>query len=136
VNGRLLAIVIGVIMVLGAAYATRVIRNEKIAHFERAETLRQNLQSMRKAIAEFRAREGRYPRELQELVPKYLPTVPVDPVTNDKSWRVTTEETVQPSTDFVTDTAPNAEKTPEKYIVEVHSSASGKDANGKPFADY
>lgn len=131
-SGRLLAIVIGVIMVLGAVYGARVIRNEKVAHFERADGLRQNLQNMRKAIAEFRAREGRYPRALQELVPKYLPTVPVDPVTNDKSWRVVTEETVQPSSDFATGTAPKT----EKYIVDVHSSASGKDANGKPFADY
>jgi hypothetical protein len=132
VSGRHLAIGLGVIMILGAVYATRVIRQEKDAHFQRAETLQQNLQRMRKAIADFRAAEGRYPRELQELVPKYLPTVPIDPVTNDKSWRVTTEETVQPSSDFVTATAPQT----EKYIVGVHSSASGKDATGKPFADY
>ena len=131
-SGRHLAIGLGVIMILGAVYGAHIIRNEKTAHFERAETLRQNLQTMRKAIADFRAREGRYPRELQELVPKYLPTVPVDPVTNDKSWRVTTEETVQPSSDFVTATVPQT----EKYVVGVHSSASGKDANGIPFADY
>ena len=131
-NGRRLAIGLGVIMILGAVYGARIIRGEKTAHFERADTLRQNLQLMRKAIEEFRAREGRYPRELQELVPKYLPTVPVDPVTNDKSWRVTTEETVQPSSDFVTATTPPA----EKYVVGVHSSASGKDASGKPFAEY
>ena len=36
------------------------------------------------------------------------------------------------STDFVTATAPKT----EKYIVDVHSGASGKDATGVPFADY
>ena len=132
-NGRLLAIVLGVIMILGAVYGTGVIRREKAAHFQRSETLRQNVQTMRKAIADFRAAEGRYPRDLAELVPKYLRAVPVDPVTESAStWRVTSEETVLPSSDFTTDAAPKT----EKYIVDVHSGASGKDANGKPFADY
>ncbi len=133
-TGRRLAIMLGVIMILGAAYGARVIRQEKIAHFQRAETLRQNLQTMRKAIADFRSVEGRYPRTLNELVPKYLRAIPVDAVTGTAStWRVTTEETVQPSSDFVTTatTAPT-----EKYIVDVHSGASGKDANGIRFADY
>ena len=35
-----------------------------------------------------------------------------------------------------TDTAPRREETSGKYIIDVHSGASGKDANGKPFADY
>lgn len=133
-TGRRLAIVLGVIMILGAAYGARIIRNEKIAHFQRADSLAQNLQTMRKAIHDFRAGEGRYPRTLQELVPKYLRAIPVDPVTGTAStWRVTTEETVQPSADFVTTAA--AVPT-EKYIVDVHSGASGKDATGRPFADY
>lgn len=132
-TGRRLAIILGVIMILGAAYGARVIRNEKIAHFQRADGVRQNLQTMRKAIEEFRAAEGRYPRDLAELVPKYLRAIPVDPVTRSATtWRVTTEETVQPSSDFTKETAPKS----EKYIVGVHSGASGKDANGKPFADY
>jgi general secretion pathway protein G len=133
VNGRRLAIALGVIMILGALYGARIIRNEKVAHFRRADGLRQNLQIMRKAIADFRAAEGRYPRKLGELVPKYLRAIPVDPVTGETStWRVTTEETVQPSSDFTKETPPKS----DQYIVDVHSGASGKDANGKPFADY
>jgi general secretion pathway protein G len=132
VNGRRLAIGLGVIMILGALYGARIIRSEKEAHFARAAALADNLIVMRKAIEEFRAAEGRYPRELTELVPKYLRKIPVDPVTGDASWRVTTEQTVQPSADFTKETAPNS----ETYIVDVHSAASGKDANGKPFADY
>ncbi|MFL6245586.1 MAG: hypothetical protein ACJ74H_06150 [Thermoanaerobaculia bacterium] len=132
-TGRLLAIVLGVIMILGAAYGAYIIRNEKIAHFQRTDALRQNLQNMRKAIADFRAAEGRYPRDLKELVPKYLRRIPADPFTETAStWRVTTEETVQPSSDFTTAPAPKS----ERYIVDVHSGATGKDANGKPFADY
>src|SRR5688500_14410187 len=109
-TGRRLAIILGVIMILGAAYGARVIRNEKVAHFRRAAALQDHLNGMRKAIDEFRSVEGRYPRNLEELVPKYLRRIPVDPVTGSAStWRVTTEETVQPSSDFVTATAPKSE---------------------------
>ena len=132
-KGRLLAIVIGIIMVLGAAYGTSIIRREKEAHFARAAALRDNLNVMRKAIDTFHDEQGRYPRTLQELVPKYLRRIPPDPVTGSATtWRLTTEETVQPSSDFTT--APAA--TTETYIIDVHSGAGGKDATGVPFATY
>lgn len=132
-NGRLLAIVIGVIMLLGAAYATLTIRKEKTAHFARAAALHDNLSVMRKAIENFHAAEKRYPRSLQELVPKYIKRIPKDPVTGtETTWKVTTEETVQARNDFSTD--PPAKT--ESYIIDVHSGASGKDATGKPFAEY
>lgn len=132
-TGRRLAIILGVIMILGGAYSARIIRKEKIAHFQRASALHDNLASMRRAIDRFREAEGRYPRTLEELVPKYLRRIPPDPVTGTAStWRVTTEETVQPSSDFSTAPAPKT----ERYIVDVHSGASGKDATGRPFADY
>jgi hypothetical protein len=132
VNGRLLAIVMGVVILLGAAYATLTIRREKIAHFERAAALKENLTTMRKAIENFHAKEGRYPRSLEELVPNYLRKIPSDPVTGDIAWRVSTEETIQPNNDFST----AAPAKTETYVIDVHSTASGKDANGKPFADY
>ncbi|MDP9194797.1 MAG: hypothetical protein M3P06_24145 [Acidobacteriota bacterium] len=130
--GRRLAIVIGVVILLGAAYGTLTIRREKNAHFARAAALADNLATMRRAIETFRAKEGRYPRSLEELVPKYIRRIPRDPVTGDAEWRLTTEQSVQPSNDFST-AAPTRTET---YIIDVHSSASGKDANGIPFADY
>jgi general secretion pathway protein G len=133
VKGRLLAIVIGVIMLIGAVLATGIIRREKHAHFARAAALSDNLATMRKAIDNFYAAEKRYPRSLQELVPKYIKRIPKDPVTgSETTWKVTTEETVQPRNDFSTD--PPAKT--ESYIIDVHSGASGKDATGTPFADY
>ena len=130
-KGRLLAIVIGVVILLGAAYATHTIRKEKAGHFARAAALADNLASMRKAIDTFHTAEKRYPRSLEELVPKYLRRIPVDPVTHDP-WLLTMEESVVPRNDFSTD----APAKTEKYIIDVHSSATGMDANGKPFADY
>jgi general secretion pathway protein G len=131
VNGRLLAIVMGIVILLGAAYATFTIRQEKLAHFQRAAALKDNLQSMRKAIAAFHEKEGHYPRSLDELIPNYIRRIPVDPVTHDP-WRVTTEESVAPRNDFTT----AAPAKTETYVIDVHSSATGLDANGKPFADY
>ena len=122
----------GVVILLGAAYATLTIRQEKHAHFARAAALADNLAAMRKAIDNFYAQEKRYPRSLEELVPKYLRRIPLDPVTGDSEWRLTTEQAVQPSNDFST----AAPAKTETYVIDVHSSASGKDANGKPFADY
>lgn len=130
-SGRRLAIVIGVVILLGAAYATHTIRQEKIAHFQRAAALKDNLSAMRKAIAAFHGKEGRYPRSLDELVPNYIRRIPLDPVTHDP-WLLTTEESVVPRNDFSTDVPAKT----EKYVIDVHSSAAGKDANGKPFADY
>ena len=132
-TGRRLAIILGVIMILGAAYGTHVIQREKHRAAGRRAVLHDQLATMRKAIDNFYAAEKRYPKSLQELVPKYIRYIPKDPITgSNTTWRVTTEETVQPSTDFVTATAPKT----EKYIVDVHSGASGKDATGVPFADY
>lgn len=130
-NGRLLAIIMGVVILAGAVVATLTIRKEKHDHFARAAALTDHLRTMRKAIQRFYEDEGRYPRTLEELVPKYLRRIPVDPVTGDP-WRVTTEESVQPQNDFST----AAPAKTETYIIDVHSSAAGKDANGKPFADY
>ena len=131
-NGRQLAIVMGTIMVLGATYGAWIIQKEKEAHFARATALKDTLSTMRKAIANFHDDHGRYPRTLEELVPNYIRQVPRDPVTGSTTWRLVTEETVQPSSDFTTGSPAKT----ETYIIDVHSGASGKDATGVPFATY
>ena len=95
--------------------------------------MQQTLGSLRAAIAKFRDDNGRGPHALEELVPRYLAKVPVDPVTNSAAtWRLTTEESVQPSADFSTSTAPAQ----PPQIVEIHSGAPGNDAGGKPWSTY
>ncbi len=93
----------------------------------RAADLRAQLAQMRAAIREFHAKEGRHPRSLNELVPKYLPAIPTDPFTNSKdSWRVSTEDVVRPNADFTTREAAK----PESYVIDVHSGA------GAPYASW
>jgi type II secretory pathway pseudopilin PulG len=89
--------------------------------------LKQTLATMRGAIAAYRKDNGRYPRTLQELVPKYLPRIPVDPATGTATtWRLITEESVQPSSDFTTGTSAAA----EPVIIDVRSGGSA------PYSDY
>jgi hypothetical protein len=131
VSGRLLAIVMGVIILAGAAVATLTIRTEKQNHFEREAALRDLLATMRKAIADFHAKEGRYPRSLDELVPDYVRRIPRDPISNEP-LKVITEEAVTPSNDFST----AAPAKTETYIIDVQSSATGKAVDGTPFAKF
>jgi general secretion pathway protein G len=99
----------------------------------RDQTLKHDLAVMRQAIEKYRATEGRYPYSLQELVPRYLRAIPPDPITNStNTWRVTTEETVQPSTDFTSDTAAAS----RSVIVDVHSGAPGADRDGVLYSNY
>lgn len=99
----------------------------------RDEALKQNLTAMRGAITRFHADNGRYPPSLDALVPKYLPAIPSDPFTeSSETWRVTTEETVVPNSDFQTGTV----AVPESVVLEVHSAAPGADRNGVLYSEY
>jgi hypothetical protein len=89
--------------------------------------LKRTLASMRAAIAAFQKNNGRYPSTLNELVPKYLPRVPVDPVTNSAAtWQPVTEDTVQPNSDFTTAKS----EQPRSVIIDVRSGA------GAPYSTY
>ena len=95
--------------------------------------MRDTLTQLRTAIAHFRDDNQRGPHSLDELVPRYLAKIPVDPVTQSATtWRLTTEETVQPSADFSTKTA----DPPKPQIIEIHSGAPGTDSEGKRWAEY
>lgn len=91
------------------------------------EELKRTLASIRAAIAAFQKENGRYPSALQELAPKYLPRIPVDPVTkSNATWQFVTEETVQPNSDFTTAKS----EAPKTVILDVRSGA------GAPYSTY
>lgn len=49
----------------------------------------QNLATLRDAIDKFRADQGKYPMQLQEVVDKrYLREIPLDPVSGSRAWEV------------------------------------------------
>ena len=94
--------------------------------------LANDLREMRIAIDDFRADKHRYPTSLSELkTTHYLRDIPIDPLTHSRNWRVTTEETVRTG-DFSSETASGN----TTVIIDVHSSATGKDPSGKAYSEY
>ncbi|MDH0867067.1 prepilin-type N-terminal cleavage/methylation domain-containing protein [Mitsuaria sp. GD03876] len=77
--------VIELLVVLAAlALLLSVAAPRYVQHVDRARdvALRHNLQTMRDAIDKFYGDQGRYPKELPELVERrYLRAIPLDPVT-------------------------------------------------------
>ncbi|HVG24621.1 MAG TPA: type II secretion system protein G [Thermoanaerobaculia bacterium] len=94
--------------------------------------LKQTLTLLRSAIAAYQKDQGTYPSSLAVLVPRYLRRIPADPLTGSANWRVTTEESVTPSSDFTTGTAAAS----TSVVVDVNSAAPGADRNGTPYANY
>ena len=93
----------------------------------RDQELKATLAQIRGAIRAFHQEHGRYPHKLEELIPKHLPRIPVDPITGSAaSWRVITEETVVPSSDFTSGTGAAA----ESFVIDVQSGA------GPPHSSY
>jgi general secretion pathway protein G len=96
------------------------------------QTLRTELHVMRIAIRNFRNDKLRYPQSLEELKSgRYLRAIPIDPITHARNWRLTTEETVR--TDEFSG-KPAAGNT--TALMDVHSSAPGRDGSGKPYGEY
>lgn len=116
--GRLLAIIISFAVLLGGGYAAWRLSKDRSTLKNNEAVLKQQLATMRAAIRSFHAAEGRYPRSLEELVPKYLRAIPTDPMTRATDWREVTEQTVQPSGDFTTNSTVT-----ESYVIDVHSAA-------------
>lgn len=100
------------------------------AELAKEASMRAALHTLRDTIAEYRETTGRYPHSLAELGID----IPVDPVTrSSKTWQVTTEEVITPSSDFTaTATAPAN----ETVVVDVRSGAPGNDAHGKAWSAY
>jgi general secretion pathway protein G len=83
--------------------------------------LKENLLLLRDALDKFYGDSGKYPNALEDLVEKkYLRKVPVDPITDSAaSWLL------------------DAPEDPEKGAVyNVRSGASGKSADGTPYAEW
>ena len=90
------------------------------------------LKVMRKAIDGYYAKHHEYPHTLQDLVRDgELRRIPDDPITKLPTWRTTVQESVT-TNDFGTATT----STPTQGIVDVHSSAPGKDNHGRAWSDY
>ena len=121
----LIIAIVAIIMVIGtivAAMAQK--RREKEQKLMR--DMASAVSTLRNGISDFRKTHGRYPHTLKELA-----QVPRDPVTGSQAtWQLETEQSVS-ADDFTA-----GSKAPETFVVNVHSGAKGRDANGRAWADY
>ena len=117
-------------LLLAVLVITACRSEERVVHDA---AMRDSLAKIRTAVVKFHDDNGRHPHALDELVPRYLTSIPADPVTKSSTtWRLVTEEIVQPSADFSATAAPAA----KPAIIDVRSGATGGDSTGKPWADY
>lgn len=120
----------GVVAVI-IAVAILIMRPRSHVQPAAAAALRNDLIFMRHAIDEYRGRNGKGPSQLEDLVRDHeLRSIPKDPITNANDWRLTTEETVSTG-EFTSES-----KAPTHSIIDIHSSAPGKDFDGKAWSAY
>lgn len=85
-----LMIVISIIIILAAVTLPQY---QRTITATREAVLRDDLTKMRMLIDQFAADKGRLPQSLDELVSEgYMREIPVDPITSQKDWAITTGE--------------------------------------------
>jgi general secretion pathway protein G len=78
-----LMIVVTIILILAGIAA---VRYEKSILRAREATLKQDLFVMRNAIQQYTLDKEAGPTSLDDLVPKYISGIPIDPITRSKNW--------------------------------------------------
>jgi general secretion pathway protein G len=81
-------IVITIILILAGIAAARYERSVLRA---KEATLKQDLFVMRNAIQQYTLDKEAGPASLDDLVPKYMSGIPVDPITRNKDWHTESE---------------------------------------------
>jgi len=116
-----LMIVISIIIILAAITLPQF--QKTILHTREA-VLRQDLTDMRKLIDQFAADKGKLPQSLDDLVSEgYMREVPVDPITGQKDWAITTGED------------PNSSEG-EQGMTDIHSSSGDVSSEGTPYSEW
>ena len=98
--------------------------------------LKNNLKEIRDTLEKFYADKGHYPATLEELTPRYLKIIPIDPfMKNNTSWVAVFEEE---GDEEKPGPAPGEGKEGESGpgIMDVHSAAPGKSIDGEPYASW
>lgn len=116
-----LMIVIAIIIILASIILPQY--RKTITQTQEA-VLRDDLFKMRSLIDQFAADKGRLPQSLEELVSEgYIRDVPVDPVTGQKDWTITTGDD------------PNSTEG-QTGMVDIHSASTDASSEGTPYSEW
>lgn len=128
-NGFTLIELIVVVTIIGILAGVAVVQVMNAQRKARESALRHNLFIMRQAIDNFYADRQRYPTDLNELVPRYMRTIPKDPITESAEWNqvaATNEGEPEP--------VPTEEQS-GPGITDIKSLAPGTTLDGTPYSD-
>jgi general secretion pathway protein G len=75
-----------VVTIIGILAGIAVVQTKRAQQKALETALKADLYEMRKAIDNFYADKQRYPTDLKELVPRYLRSIPKDPITKKVDW--------------------------------------------------
>jgi general secretion pathway protein G len=116
-----LMIVISIIIILAAITLPQY---QKTIMHTREAVLRDDLRKMRSLIDQYAADKGSLPQSLDDLASAgYMREVPVDPITGQKDWAVSTGED------------PNS-LTGEQGMTDVHSSSTETSTEGTAYSEW
>lgn len=119
-TGRLSAIVLGALLLADC--------RSRGPQDAREAALREDLQTFRSVLAQYRNDKGTYPASLADLVREgYLRTIPIDPMTRSReTWRVTHE---YPGT-------PGPGQSSQFVVVDVRSGSRDRARDGRPYSTW
>ena len=96
--------------------------------------LKTNLREIRSNLEKYYADKGRYPATLEELTPKYLKQVPIDPFTKKStSWVPIYED---PDDEGAGPVPGEGENENAPGILDVRSGATGNSLDGEPYSSW
>ena len=116
-----LMIVISIIIILASIALPQY--RKTITH-ARETVLRDDLFKMRSLLDQYAADKGQLPQSLDDLVSSgYVRELPVDPITDQKDWSITTGDD------------PNSQED-QQGVTDVHSSSSEVSSEGTPYSEW
>src|SRR6266576_2678409 len=116
-----LMIVITIIIILAAIVLPQYQRTIMAA---REAVLRDDLNKMRSLLDQYAADKQKLPQSLDDLVSAgYMRELPVDPVTGQKDWNITTGDDAYSSSS-------------EQGVTNVHSSSPDTSSEGTPYSEW
>lgn len=116
-----LMIVLTIIIILAAIVLPQY---QRTIMATREAVLRDDLYTMRKLLDQYAADKQKLPQSLDDLVTAgYMRELPVDPITGQKDWNVTTGEDISSSSG-------------EQGVTNVHSASPDTSSEGTPYSEW